>query len=63
MAVVVVDEAEGIVVVFRGKAEGVVGGEGVVRDGRGGDCTGDGAKGGIVIVSCDAIACFKVDEF
>ncbi len=63
MAVVVVDEAEGVVVVFGGKAEGVVGGEGVVRDSGGRDRTRDGTEGGIVVVRRDAIARFKVNEF
>ena len=45
-----------------GKTEGVVGGEGVVRDGRSRDGTGDGPKGGAVIVCCDAITRFKVNE-
>ena len=73
MAIIVVDKAEGIVVVFggeyapetirAGKSEGVVGGEGVVCDSGGGDGTGDGTEGGVVIVCCDAIARFKMDEF
>ena len=63
MAIIVVDKAEGVVVVFRGKAEGIVGGEGVVRDCGGGDRTRDGAEGGVVVVCCDAIARFKVNEF
>ena len=73
MTIVVVDEAEGVVVIFggeyapesvrTGKAEGVVGGEGVVGNGGGRDGAGNGAEGGIVIVCCDAIARFEVDEF
>jgi hypothetical protein len=62
VAVVIVDEAEGVVVVFGGKTEGVVGGEGVVSNGGGGDGAGNGAEGGIVIVCCDAIARLKVNE-
>jgi hypothetical protein len=46
-----------------GKTEGVVGGKGVVRDGRGGDETGDGTKGSVVVVCSNAISGFKVDEF
>ena len=61
MTIIVVDEAEGVVVVFGGKAEGVVGGEGVVCDGRGRDGTGDSTEGGVVVVCCDAIARLKVN--
>ena len=43
-----------------GKAEGVVGDEGVIRDCRGGDGAGDSAEGGVVVVCCDAITLFKV---
>ena len=70
MAIVVIHQSQSVVVVFggkyapetvrAGKAEGIVGGEGVARDSGGGDGTGDGAKGGIVVVGCDAIALFKV---
>ncbi len=49
--------------VFGGKTEGIVCGKGVVRDSGGRDGTGDGAKGGVVVVRRDAIARFKVDEF
>ena len=70
LSLTVVDEAEGVVVIFggkyapetarAGKTEGVVGGEGVVRDSGGRDRTRDGAKGSVVVVGCDAIALFKV---
>ena len=63
MTIIVVDKAEGLVVVFGGESEGVVGGEGVVGDGGGGDGAGDGAEGGVVVVCCDAITRLKVDEF
>ena len=63
MAIIVVDEAEGVVVVFGGKTKGVVGGEGIVRDCGGRDSTRDGSEGGIVVVCCDAIARLKVNEF
>ena len=43
-----------------GKAEGIVGGKGVICDGGGGDGTGDGTEGGVVVVCCDAITLFKV---
>ena len=46
--------------IFGGESEGVVDGEGVVGNGRGRDSTGNGAKGGVVVVGCDAIALFKV---
>ena len=60
LSLTVVDEAEGVVVVFGGTAEGVVGGEGVVRDCRDGDGAGDSTEGGVVVVGCDAIASFEV---
>ena len=46
--------------VFGEKAEGVIGGEGVVRDGRSRNGTGNGSEGGVVVVGGDAIARFKV---
>ena len=63
LSLTVVDKAEGVVVVFGGKTEGVVGGEGVVRDSGGRDGAGDGAKGGVVVVGSNTISGFKVDEF
>ncbi len=60
LSLTVVDEAEGVVVIFGGKTEGVVGGEGILRDGRGGDGTGDGTEGGVVVVCCNAITLFEV---
>jgi hypothetical protein len=66
LSLTVVDKAEGVVVIFgreyapetvrAGKSEGIVDGEGVVRDGRGRDGTGDGTKGGVVVVCSNAIA-------
>ena len=46
-----------------GKAEGGVGGEGVVRDCGGRDRTRDGTEGSVIVVCCDAISGFKVVEF
>ena len=63
MTVVVIHQSQSVIVVFRGKTEGIVGGEGVICDGRGRDGTGDGAEGGVVVVCCDAIARLKVNEF
>ena len=63
MAIIVVDETEGVVVILRGKAEGVFKVEVASRNGGGVDCSGDRAEGGVVVVSSDAIARFKVDEF
>ena len=63
LSLTVVDEAEGIIVIFGGESEGVVGGEGVIRDCRGGDGTGNGTKGGVVVVCSNAISRLKVDEF
>ena len=48
--------------VFGGKTEGVVNGKGILCDGRGGDGAGDGTKGGVVVMRCDAIALFKVHK-
>ena len=47
MAVVVVDEAEGVVVDLGGEAEGIGKGAGA--------CGGDGAEGGVVVVGGDAV--------
>ena len=55
MAVVVIDEAKGGVVVFRGEAEGVFGEEVTVGDAGGTGSTGDGAEGGVVVVGGDAV--------
>lgn len=63
MAIIVVDETEGVVVILRGKAEGVFKVEVAGRDGGGVDGTDDGAKGGVVVVRRNAIAGFKMDEF
>ena len=73
LSLTVVNEAEGVIAIFggeyapetarAGKAEGVVGGEGVVRDCRDGDGTGNGTEGGVVVVSGNAIAGFKVNKF
>ena len=60
LSLTVVDKAEGVVVIFGGKTERVIGGEGVVRDSGGRDGTGDGAEGGVVVVCCNAITLFKV---
>ena len=60
LSLTVVDKAEGIVVVFGGEAEGVIGGEDIVRDCGGGDGAGNGAKGCIIVVCCNAITLFKV---
>ena len=49
--------------IFGGEAEGVIGGEGVVRDYGGRDGADNGAEGGVVVVCCDAIARLKVNEF
>ena len=63
LSLTVVDEAEGVVVVFGGKVEGIVCGEGVVRDGRSRNGTSDGTKGGVIVVRSDTISRLKVDEF
>ena len=63
MAIIVVDEAEGVVVIFRGETEGVIKMEVTGGDGGGIDDTGDGTEGGIVVVSRDAIASLEVNQF
>ena len=55
MAVIVVDEGEGGVVVFGGEAEGVFGDKVAVGDAGGGGGAGDGAEGGVVVVRGDAV--------
>ena len=55
MAVVVVDEGEGVVVKFGGEAEGVFGEEVTVGDAGGAGGAGDGAEGGVVVVRGDAV--------
>ena len=63
MAIIVVDETEGVVVILRGKAEGVFKVEVASRNGGGVDCSGNGAEGGVVVVGCNAIASLEVDKF
>ena len=55
MAIVVVNEAESGVVIFRGEAERVFGEEVAVGDVGGAGGAGDGAEGGVVIVGGDAV--------
>ena len=55
MAVVVVDEGEGGVVVFGGEAEGIFGDKVAVGDAGGGGGAGDGAEGGVVVMRGDAV--------
>ena len=55
MTIIVVNEAKGGVVVFRGEAEGVFGEEVAVGDAGGAGSTGDGAEGGVVVVGGDAV--------
>ena len=55
MAVVVVDEEGGGVVVFGGEAEGVFGEEVAVGDAGGAGGAGDGAEGGVVVVRGDTV--------
>ena len=49
--------------VFKGETEGVFEVEVAGGDGGGVDGTGDSTEGGIVVVRCDAIARFKVNQF
>ena len=55
MAVVVVDEEGGGVVVFGGEAEGVFGEEVAIGNAGGAGGAGDGAEGGVVVVRGDAV--------
>ena len=55
MTIIVVNEAKGGVVVFRGEAEGVFGEEVAVGDAGGTGSTGDGAERGVVIVGGDTV--------
>ena len=55
MPIIVVNEAEGEVVIFRREAEGVFGEEVTVGDAGGVEGTGDGAEGGVVVVGGDAV--------
>ena len=55
MAIVVVNEAESGVVIFRGEAERGFGEEVAVDDSGGAGGAGDGAEGGVVIVRGDAV--------
>lgn len=55
MSVIVVDEGEGVVVVFGGEAERVFGDEIAVGDAGGGGGASDCAEGGVVIVDGDAV--------
>ena len=55
MAIVIVNEAEGEVMIFRREAEGVFGEEVAIGDAGGAGGAGDGAEGGVVVVGGDAV--------
>ena len=55
MPIIVVNEAEGEVVIFRREAEGVFGEEVAIGDAGGAGGAGDGAEGGVVVVGGDAV--------
>ena len=55
MAVVVVDEGEGVVVKFGGEAEGIFGEEVAIGDAGGAGGAGDGAEGGVVVMGGNAV--------
>ena len=63
MTIVIVDETECVIVVFGGEAEGVFEVEVTIRDGGGIDNASDSSKGGVIVVSSDAIAGFEVNQF
>ena len=62
MTIVVIHQAEGVVVVFRRETEGVFEMEVAVGDDRGVCGTSDSSKGGVIVVCRNAIARFKMDE-
>ena len=55
MTIVVIDKSHGVVVIFRGEAEGVFGEDVAVGDAGGAEGTGDGAEGGVVVVGGNAV--------
>ena len=55
MPIIIIDESEGVVVVFGGEAEGVFGEKVAVGDAGSARSTGDGAEGGVVVVGGDAV--------
>ena len=63
MPMIVVDEVEGEVVVFRREAERVFGEKVAVGDAGSARSTGDGAEGGVVVVGGDAVLRGVVEEF
>ena len=63
VTIVVIDKSHGVVVIFRGEAEGVFGEEVAVGDAGGAGSSGDGAEGGIVVVGGDAVLRGVVEEF
>ena len=62
MPIIVVNEAEGEVVIFRREAEGVFGEEVAIGDAGGAGGAGDGAEGGIIVVGGEAVGEGVVDE-
>ena len=62
MTIIVVNEAEGEVVIFRREAEGVFGEEVAVGDAGGAGSSGDGAEGGVVIVGGNAVLRGMVED-
>ena len=55
VTIIVVNEAEGEVVIFRRETEGVFGEEVAIGDAGGAGSAGDGAEGGVVVVRGDAV--------
>ena len=55
MPIIVVNEAEGEVVIFRREAKGVFGEEVTVGDAGGAGSAGDGAEGGVIVMGGDAV--------
>ena len=63
MPIIIIDESEGVVVVFGGEAEGVFGEDVAVGDAGGAGGAGDGAEGCVVVVRGDAVLRGVVEEF
>ena len=62
MPIIVVNEAEGEVVIFRREAEGVFGDKVAVGDAGGAGSAGDGAEGGVIVMGGDAVLEGMVDD-
>ena len=62
MTIVVIDKSHGVVVIFRGEAEGVFGEDVAVGDAGGAGSAADGAKGGVIVMGGDTVLEGVVDD-